>query len=280
IFQDFACGPVITAPLQESLQINEGEAASLLCVVWGDPAPTVQWHRDGSAQLLYSDGNRILLEAVVSSNGTSYHLLHIRQTISDDQTTYWCKVTTGFVTRAKRFDLRIRPVRLSTNTNNNGPILPNPSESNTGIPDYPADSNLWTIQKSQRFWQLMLLIILLFAVLLFFVACYVFCVYWFRIHGHYRRGDHSKTSDEEEPLYRCIASKPRTRTTAVATISVSGEYSEEMLQAHNLKNRLLRNEEPHKGTAFSRSCGGLARKAPLAQCDRDTSVLPIVQTSL
>ncbi|VDK61858.1 unnamed protein product [Onchocerca ochengi] len=253
---DFACGPVIEAPLQETMQVREGETISFLCIVWGDPAPIVQWYKNG---FIYSDNDRTVIEAIAFSNAT-YHLMHIRQTTVEDQAIYWCKATAGFLTTMKRFDLRINSIK-SLNLNEDQLLLSNTAE-------YWGKTREWKLPvlQNQPVWQLFLLILVSFAIILCFVVCTV-TLYWCRIQNRSRIS--SNQSKKAEPLKAA-------KTTICSTLAVTIMQDEftELLQ--NSKPQLLENEE----ASSSRSGNELVRKAPLAQYDCDTSVLPLVQTSL
>ncbi|VDO26407.1 unnamed protein product [Onchocerca flexuosa] len=258
---DFACGPAIEAPLQETVQVRKGETISFLCIVWGDPAPVVQWHKNG---FIYSDNDRTVIEAIAFSNGT-YHLMHIRQTTVEDEATYWCKATAGFVTVMKRFDLRINSIESFNMNEEDQLLLSNIADIPTKFWGKTRDWKLPALQ-NQPTWQLFLLILVSFAMILCFVICTV-TLYWCRIQN--RPGISSNQSKKTEPLK---AAKMTIRST-LAVVVMQDEFTE-LLQ--NSKPQLFENEE----TSSSRSDNELVRKAPLAQYDCDTSILPLVQTSL
>ncbi|VIO96572.1 Uncharacterized protein BM_BM12915 [Brugia malayi] len=272
--EDFACGPVIEGPLQEKLQAKEGEAISFLCIVWGNPKPVVQWYKNGFAlRLLYSDDDRIAVEDAASSNET-YHLMHIRQTLPEDEATYWCRATTGFLVSTKRFDLRISSMRrLNTNEKDDQMLPPNTTVSI--FTEFRGENGGWkkAVLQNWSIGQLMLFAVVLFAVVLFFVTCTFMFISWYQIQNH-----HETSSNQLKEVEVFKAAKPIAHSTLEVT-SVQNEFSE-LSQIQKLKSLLLQKEEALLGINSSGSANKLIRKAPLAQCDRDTSILPLVQTSL
>ncbi|VDK73040.1 unnamed protein product [Litomosoides sigmodontis] len=268
--EDFACGPVIEAPLQETVQVREGETTSLLCNVWGDPKPIVQWHKNAlTHRLPYSDDDRVVVEAVPSSNGT-YHQMHIRRTMLEDEATYWCEATTGFLTSTKRFDLRINLMKRLNG--NGGGKLPN-------VKAYDVFSTFWEgsegWEEAVLQWPLMFVIVLS-AVIIFLVACILLLVHRCRIRSH---SDASRINRSKKAEILKI-----TKRTMHSTLAMTAMQFSELLQMQKSKSKLSEIDDHEASlslrSVFWRNAHEFTGKAPLAQLDRDTSMLPLVQTSL
>ncbi|VDN03246.1 unnamed protein product [Thelazia callipaeda] len=270
IKRDFACGPVIAAPLEEIHKIREGDTVSFVCIVWGDPQPLVEWHKSNYSTQIYSDNDRILIETSLANNRT-YHLMHIREITPQDESIYWCKASTGFFSTSKYFNLQVMEANTPNTVDNN------PLSFLTNNKDYSLKSRdkfqklLQSVQQQQQqqvkpIWQLMLLCLLSFAVVLFFVVCTICLVYWRQTQNNIIN---LVNNNELEKVIQ-----PSTLMNEKVIESISN-----FEQLNSETSHSVSDQTPSVNVSY-RSGQELARKAPLAQYDCDTCKLPLVQTSL
>ena len=87
-------GPSISTSLEDE-EVLVGTDATFTCTAVGDPAPTLDWHKNG---LMIRDGNRF----EVSDNG---HVLTIRQTTPNDAGVYTCVAKNTVIHRKTDIEL-------------------------------------------------------------------------------------------------------------------------------------------------------------------------------
>lgn len=209
----------------------------------------------------------------------------------EDENTYWCIARAGYNTLRKRFDLTLvnSPLEISKNTDFHGIF-------HSGNDRFPKDDHEYSIRGGKEneeetvlaerhpIWTLLLISVVVLACLLLMA----FCVFVFRNQkANYENRNanrkHFTASDEE-----VSHSGQKTTKGAAPILEIengdSGIHTEllsseaiERIQKEEENTHLVKSESEELHRCF---LDEWTPKAPLAQYDTDTSVLPIVQTSL
>uniref|UniRef100_A0A915B1I4 Ig-like domain-containing protein n=1 Tax=Parascaris univalens TaxID=6257 RepID=A0A915B1I4_PARUN len=296
---DFACGPRIKQPLYEAVNALNGERITLTCEVSGDPTPSVSWKRNdstislGSAKWMTVTSKQPQQTFFVDGQPATIDVVD-----AEDENTYWCVARAGYNTLRKRFDLTLvnSPSEISENTGfHETPHGENElsSSEDDGLPKKDREYRIPGGRENEEramlaerhpIWTLLLISVVALACLLLIA----FCVFVFRMQkaNYENRNGNRKyftASDEEVPH-----SGQRTSKGAAAILEIqngeSGIHTEllnseaiERTQKDEENTDLVKSESEELHRCF---LDEWTPKAPLAQYDTDTSVLPIVQTSL
>ncbi|CAN8000061.1 unnamed protein product, partial [Ixodes pacificus] len=101
------CGPSFVVPLDD-VEVQDGSKCSLVCVLAGQPAPTVQWYKDGVSVRGNSD---YVTASQPLEDGSSEQKLTIEETLADDSAKFTCKAinAAGMAETSCRLSVREQP---------------------------------------------------------------------------------------------------------------------------------------------------------------------------
>lgn len=101
------CGPSFVVPLDD-VEVQDGSKCSLVCVLAGRPAPTVQWYKDGVSVRGNSD---YVTASQPLEDGSSEQKLTIEETLADDSAKFTCKAinAAGMAETSCRLSVREQP---------------------------------------------------------------------------------------------------------------------------------------------------------------------------
>ncbi|KHN82731.1 Leucine-rich repeat-containing protein 24 [Toxocara canis] len=313
---DFACGPEVRHPLHEVISTTSGDIVTMTCEVAGDPTPTVFWRHNHSTIPLKSDTRTSITakqheHATLSGKPTTVHALIINAVTTEDENTYWCVARAGYNMIRKRFDLFVLSPQLEMPSNTDFRDLFNggaefssskheeemPLQDEDGSQERKrdgkeADGVQTVLARQHPVWTVVLISVVVLACILLLA----FCIFVFRMHmitPEDRNGDQKRFIVGEQVVTQDGASKHNTTTKGALPIvrlhNVDDGVRTELLnhsapledvtaQRENESTQVVRKDssEPHCRSRLDE----WTPKAPLAQYDTDTSVLPIVQTSL